>query len=391
MKRLVTLILSLICLTAPQSISAESRTGFSVAGLPSLGYNSDEGLKYGANAALYNYADGSYKPYFYSLETDLFLMTGSGKKNAFLFFDSPHLIPRHRLSVELKYENDVSSPFYGVGSKTVFCEELTDESAQTFIDEDYYHFGREKFKFTTDLQRFLWEKRLRALLGLGVFQTDIAPNTALSLLQEQVPVGFKGGWTNYLRFGFVYDTRDNEPAPTRGAWSEVMVEVSNTIFGSDYDYSRVTLTDRRYYQIAKDLVYANRIVFETMGGDVPFYEMSSFASSFKREEGLGGAKSVRGIRRNRFIGKTKLFANLELRWTMFRFRAWNQNFSVATNLFADIGRVWDENPTLTLEDFQLARGGGLRIGWNQNFIVAVDMGNSDEVPLALYIGLGYLY
>ena len=33
----------------------------------------------------------------------------------------------------------------------------------------------------------------------------------------------------------------------------------------------------------------------------------------------------------------------------------------------------------------------MRIGWNQNFIVAVDMGNSNEVPFALYIGLGYLY
>ena len=128
-----------------------------------------------------------------------------------------------------------------------------------------------------------------------------------------------------------------------------------------------------------------------MDGDVPFYEMSRFSSSFKREEALGGAKSVRGIRRNRFIGKTKLFANLELRWTMLRFHKWNQDFFVATNIFADIGRVWVANPTLTLKDFQLARGGGVRIGWNQNFIVAVDMGNSKEVPLALYIGLGYLY
>ena len=42
---------------------------------------------------------------------------------------------------------------------------------------------------------------------------------------------------------------------------------------------------------------------------------------------------------------------------MFRFQKWNQNFFVATNLFADIGRVWQENPTLTLKNFQLARGG----------------------------------
>ena len=268
---------------------------------------------------------------------------------------------------------------------------MTDTSSKEFIDTDYYRFGREKLKLTADLQRLVWRRRLRALIGVGVFHTEIAPNTARSLLREQALLGIEGGWTNYLKLGVVYDTRDNEPAPTRGVWSEVIVELSNQLLGSDYTFSRVMVTDRRYYQILKDLVYASRVVFETMDGDVPFYEMSSFAGSFKKEEGLGGAKSVRGMRRNRFIGKTKLFANLEVRWTMFRFQKWNQNFFVATNLFADIGRVWQENPTLTLKNFQLARGAGMRIGWNQNFIVAVDMGNSNEVPFALYIGLGYLY
>ncbi|MBI1930376.1 BamA/TamA family outer membrane protein [Candidatus Poribacteria bacterium] len=383
----------LVCLTMAQLTWAESppaRTGFSVAGLPLTNYNSDEGLGYGANLALYNYASGGYSPYFYLTQAEVFLTT-RGKDYAFLFFDSPHLIPQYRLSAELRFENDVFSPFYGVGEQTKFDKDFTDESAKAFIDEHYYSFGRERLKLTADLQRFVWQRRLRALVGLGVFRTEITPNEKRSLLREQGPLGIEGGWTNYLKFGLVYDTRDNEPAPTRGAWSEVIVETSNKLLGSDYTFNRVTVTDRRYYRILKELVYANRVVFETMSGDVPFYEMSPFASSFKREEGLGGAKSMRGLPRNRFIGKTKLFANLELRWTMFRFQKWNQDFFVATNIFADIGRVWKENPTLTLKDFQLARGGGVRLGWNQNFIVAVDVGNSKEAPFALYIGLGYLY
>ncbi len=387
------LILVAVSLTMTQTAWAESssvRTGLNFAGLPLSNYNSDEGLGYGANVALYNHARGGYTPYFYLTQAEVFLTT-RGKDYAFFFFDSPHLIPRYRLSAEFRFENDVFSPFYGLGEKTVFREEFTDASSEAFIDEYYYSFGRERLKFTADVQRFVWQKRLRALVGLGIFHTEITPNTERSLLQEQVPLGIEGGWTNYLKFGFVYDTRDNEPAPTSGTWSEMIVEISGGLLGSDYTSRRVTVTDRRYYRILKNLVYANRVVFEMMDGDVPFYEMSRFSSSFKREEALGGAKSVRGVRRNRFIGQTKLFANLELRWTMFRFQKWNQDFFIATNIFADIGRVWEENPTLTLKDFQLARGGGVRIGWNQNFIVAVDVGNSSEVPLALYIGLGYLY
>lgn len=393
---LICLLTSVIFLTFPPSTWSESaksdpiRTGFSFAGLPLANYSSDEGLGYGVGGVIYNYSIGEYKPYFYAIQPELFL-TERGKDYAFIFFDFPHVIRHHRLIAELRLENDIFSPFYGIGEPTAFHKEFADESSEEFIDKHYYNFGRKKLKLTSDLQRFIWQKRLRALIGLGIFHTDITLNEGRSLLQEQAPLGIKGGWTNYLKFGLVYDSRDNEPAPTKGMWNDVIFEVSNKFFGSDYNFTRLTLTDRRYYRIFDALVYANRVVFETMPGDVPFYEMSPYESSFKKEEGLGGSKSLRGIKRNRFIGKTKLFVNLELRWTMLRFRKWNQDFFVATNVFSDIGRVWKKNPTFTLKDFYFSKGGGVRIGWNQNFIVAVDLGHSKEVPLAIYIGQGYLY
>ena len=33
----------------------------------------------------------------------------------------------------------------------------------------------------------------------------------------------------------------------------------------------------------------------------------------------------------------------------------------------------------------------MRLIWNKNFIVAGDIGNSKETPMAVYIGIGYLY
>ena len=103
----------------------------------------------------------------------------------------------------------------------------------------------------------------------------------------------KGGWSDYLKFGLIYDTGNNEPSPSRSAWIEILAELSSRFLGSSHNFSRITLTDRRYCSIISDyLVCANRVVYEMVIGSVPFYEMFSFGSSFRKEEGLGGSRSA---------------------------------------------------------------------------------------------------
>ena len=101
---------------------------------------------------------------------------------------------------------------------------------------------------------------------------------------------------------------------------------------------------------------------------------------------------------NRFVGKTKLLVNLELCWRMFKFQAINQYFVIATNVFADIDRVWENSLRIGFRDLHLAKGGGLRLIWNENFVIALDVGNSvikydkqDSKETGVYLGLGYLY
>ena len=79
------------------------------------------------------------------------------------------------------------------------------------------------------------------------------------------------------------------------------------------------------------------------------------------------------------------------------FRFLNQDFTLAANLFLDFGGVWhDEAETNSREStvtntLKISRGAGMRLIWNKNFIVAGDIGNSKETPMAVYIGIGYLY
>jgi len=166
------------------------------------------------------------------------------------------------------------------------------------------------------------------------------------------------------------------------------------VIGSDYDFVKLTFTDRHYFPLMPRLVYAQRIMLEKMFGDPPFYEMTFYGSSYKIDEGLGGSKSIRGIFKNRFIGDTKFFMNTELRFKFLEFSGLGQDFYLATNAFCDFGKVWSDRDAENKNDFanlHFGYGGGLHIGWNENFIVAVDAGTSEETGLQLYIGLGYLY
>ncbi|MFH1251066.1 MAG: hypothetical protein V1715_08200, partial [bacterium] len=68
-----------------------------------------------------------------------------------------------------------------------------------------------------------------------------------------------------------------------------------------------------------------------------------------------------------------------------------QDFYLATNEFLDLGKVWGEDDESDFSNIHISYGAGLHIGWNENFIIAVDGGTSDETGLQLYIGLGYLF
>ena len=370
--------------------TSDGPTGFSFAGIPALNYNSDEGIGYGARASLYNHAEGGYNPYFYTIEANVFLTTG-GRRQVFLFFDSPHLLgPNERLTSEIKYEKFDPSPFYGIGNDTPYDEDLIDEESPGFLNDDFYGFNRARFTVWTTYQRRFGP--FKALGGLVLVHSDIALYADPTVLRmDEAATGKEGGFTNTLKLGLIYDTRDFEPAPERGVWADAVLEVSDGLWGSDYDYARLTLTNRQYVTLARNVVFAQRLVFEKSWGDLPFYEMAFFGSSFKIDEGLGGAKSIRGQLRNRFQGPMKLFGNLELRWRLWDFQILAQDLYLALSAFLDYGRVWRDDEGFSLGGLHTGQGGGLHLGWNETFIITADVARSDEVDLAFYLGIGYLY
>ena len=388
-------VLSAVALvaTAPQLDAQGRQTGLEFGGVPAINFDADEGFGYGAVVELYHYGDGSRAPYLWTLQPTVFLTT-EGRQDFTLFFDAPHALPGGwRLDAYLGSERQLATPYYGLGNAAVY-----DAGAVDDLNPYFYRFGRTRRSAALNLQRPLGDSPLRVLFGMGavhgsVVSVPYGEGTTL-LAQETAAAGapLEDGWSNYGRAGLVWDTRDRETGPTRGTWTEVLVQRVDEALGSASSYTRWTLTDRRYLS-AGPLVFAHRVLLQGVSEGVPLHDLHRVQTSFKQQEGLGGAKSVRGVQKNRYVGRGMMLWNAELRYRALDFGLMGKPFHIVLSGFADAGRVWEEGVQIDelMSDLHRGYGGGMRIGMGENFTVAVDAGTSSETGLQLYIGLGYLY
>lgn len=376
----------------PLAAQTAPSTGLEVGALPALNYDADEGFGYGVLAELYHYGDGTGAgPYAWTLQPRVFLTT-EGRRDFTVFFDSPRLLSGGwRIDAFAGLEEQIATPYYGLGNAAPFDEALDDGA-----DPYFYRYGRERRGVLVNVQRSLWGSPLRALVGVGVADVavDLVPeDEGTTLLAQELGGNDPSGWTSQLRAGLIWDTRDRETGPRSGSWTELLVARADTALGGDFSYTRWTLTDRRYVSLSPTLVLAHRWLLQGTSEGAPVHDLQVVQTSFKQQEGLGGAKTVRGILKNRYLGRGMLVWNAELRWRAAERRLFGRTFHTVLSGYLDSGRVWTGQPRLgeLLSDLHHGYGGGVRVGMGENFTAAVDAGTSAETGLQLYIGLGYLY
>src|SRR4051812_46811249 len=298
---LIALATLLPSLSLAQSEAPRPR-GWETSALPALNFNADEGFGYGIIAQAYNYGDGTATPYRYTIQPLLFLTT-KGRRDLSVFFDAPHLLPGGwRLGAYAAREQQLATPYYGVGNATTH-----DENSEKAPNPYFYRYGRTALRLNADLQRTVTGP-LRMLVGAGyrslkIDETPFDSGTTL-LSQQGTPVS--AGASMSARTGLVFDTRDRETGPTRGQWIEALFQYSG--------FTRVTATPRTYLPLGGRITWAQRVVAQNVSGDVEFYDLFPIQGSFRDGEGLGGSGTVRGLPTNRYMGKGLAFANEELRW-----------------------------------------------------------------------------
>jgi len=415
------------------------KTGFNLSGVPAVAYDSDIGFLYGIILNLYHYGDGTrYPRYNHSIYME-WSNTTKGSMKSILRYDSDQLIRGVRTSAEISYKTEQALDFYGFnGYKVLYDRNFTDDTHGEYLSRMYYKMDRKILLLRADFTGDVIGNKLKWFAGFE-FQNmamDTVNTTKLNegkSAEKSLPVDVEGGlFGNYannwgiipsdqinggsqtlLKAGLIYDTRDNEPNPMKGIWSEAQLLWAPSFLGNtSLSYGKLVLTHRQYFTlIPEDLNLVYRVSYQAkLGGEMPYYMLPWVYNSppnFTRD-GLGGNKTLRGILRNRVVGEDYFYANIEMRWKFLYFKLLNQNFYLALSGFMDAGKVTgeyqvdisgvpveyrhffpDERETL-----HPSAGGGLHIAWNRNFIVAVDYGralNKRDGLSGLYIGLDFLF
>jgi outer membrane protein assembly factor BamA len=380
-----------IVVAATSDVLAQPRRGIEISGLPALNFDADEGFGYGLILALYAYTSGR-PTYSWTIQPTVFLTT-EGRRDYTAFFDAPSDDRRAwRVTAFAGHEQQLATPYYGIGNTTPYDSALERGGTRYF-----YRYGRIRDRASMDVQHSLGHPAVRVLIGGGASNEDVdlTPfDSGTTLIQRDLSNATpQRTHTNFLRAGLTFDTRDREIGPRSGTWADVIVQRVDARLGASNDYTRWTATARHYQPLGTRFTLANRLLVQNTTGDAPFHVLSEIQTAQKPQDGLGGSSSVRGLPKNRYIGKGILLSNNELRWRAAELNLRGRPSSVVLSGFVDAGRVWANGLHLAsaLEDLHVGYGGGARLGFGSSFVIAIDVGHSAQSTAPIYIGLGYLF
>jgi hypothetical protein len=420
------------------------KKGWNFGALPAVSYNTDLGFQYGALVNLFHYGDGSrYPVYDHSLYLEASRYTkGSGLLR--FSYDSDRLLHGIKTTFDLSYLPEQAVSFFGFnGYDAVFNKAWEDDTDPAYKSRVFYRHKREMWRLVTNLSgklltdKILWSAGLDLYsittssvdvdrLNRGKNEEDKLPTIAEQpgLYEKYSQWGLfpanelKGGTFTALKAGLVYDSRDFEPNPMHGIWTDIILSVAPKVLSNlNEGFVQLSITHRQYFTVVKEkLSFVYRLSYQQkIGGHIPFYALPFLITTQLKSaysEGLGGDGSLRGVMRNRVVGEGIIYGNAEFRWKFYKTRIWNQNIYCGLNAFVDAGQVVDKvpidynilslDPTSQADDYfapdteklHWSGGIGLKLVMNENFIISGEFGqalNEQDGKNGIYIGLNYLF
>jgi len=414
---------------SPADLARKNDGGY-VTGLPLVAYSTDMG--FGGGIRLYYYWNGhrddprfATTPYLFRMFAQAFTST-RGIQFHWLDFDVPRLADSpYRFRAQLIYQRNINNNYFGIGDRSLqplhfpgsqdfgsYADYIAAQQqiagGETFSKYDQYDLLRPIA--IASVERLFLDGRVRVLGGFGISYAKIhdysghtVDATGGSAVEAETRlatdcaanaiVGCGGGRDDFLRLGISYDTRDFEPDPNRGVFLDAALDAGTVVLGSQYDYVRLLAAARGYYSPIPeraDLVLAGRATFEWQSSGTPFFSMDTLPFTEDPRAGLGGHRTMRGFRQDRFVGPVMALVNGEVRWTFGRGTLWHQKLAFIAVPFVDLGRPFDRLGDLTIRDWRLSYGGALRISWNLATIITVDYGLSSE-DSGLYINFNHIF
>lgn len=302
-----------------------------------------------------------------------------------------------RINADIKAPNFVNN-FFGWGNETVFNSELDDDPM--YEDEiersiDYYRIRYQQIELNAAFTRRLgrW-----GVLEIGPFFQRVEIEKPLSevrfineyaaTLSEpffEVPKSFTG-----LHYRWGIDHRDNPRLTTRGILLEQESYFVKGITDRATDYTSHTAAISFYqsFKLPARITFAWRIGGGLNSGRYELYQAQI----------LDGKTELRGFRKTRFYGDSKVFSNAEVRLKLASIKTYLFPASIGINGFYDAGRVWYEDENSIDPSTETGRssvwhqgfGGGIWFTPMNLTVLSSEFAHSKDGNM-FYIRLGFLF
>ncbi|MCW9707082.1 hypothetical protein [Fodinibius salsisoli] len=343
--------------------------------VPAVSYGSDEGLIGGILYDRKNYK-GQINPYKNRLRGKALVSTQGFIEVEAQYEQTQTWNGSIRSIIDLYFHRFTADNYFGIGNATPFSDEGWKNG--------YYDFQSLGWELSYDGYYPIYQRGNRQLdlqFGAGIeFENPQAKNDSTSFVIYP-PNGQKGGWTNYLSAGLIFENRDRPFDSRHGNRTEIRFSYAPSLI-SDYGLVTAQGQFRQYFQPFSFLTIANMLNIRYVGGDVPYWKMST----------LGDDNTLRGYPLNRFQGNASVAYTLELRSWLLTFPQF-YNLRLGGHLFTDMGRVFtdEDNFSDTFRNYHQTFGiGGTLSVLQSDFILRGELGFSEDTS-RIYIGLGYLF
>jgi Omp85 superfamily domain len=381
---------------------------FEIAAFPLIGGDSDIGFEFGGVGTLTRFADGT-RPYSWNMDLLLATSVKQGPHGAeftqqsYLWqLDAPRLVGSSvRLNPAVSYSDTINQGYFGIGNAS-----SANPPARVHGEPGRYFQYDEREGRLRELTRIGWRRPWDFLLATTLRHAAPVAYRG-SKLAEDVALGNVRGYRDMtlavLGFGFLYDTRDNEFFPRRGAFHQIGIRgVQGFPFDAHVDYAALGVVLAEYVPVGGPVIFAVRGLVDAQFGHVPFFDLYT-GGPFITYEMIGGAEAVRGVPDGRYLGKLKAIANVELRAMLVDFRLLGQAFHFGSDLLFDAGRLWSDYTFHALADgpppgIKWGAGGGIYLIWGQAAVFRIEaayspdaVSENPQLPLGIYVSDGVMF
>jgi hypothetical protein len=166
----------------------------------------------------------------------------------------------------------------------------------------------------------------------------------------------------------VYDSRNSNYWPTKGAWLDATLSNYSENLGGDYDYQKLIMKWAQYFPLNDTWLAVYRIDGQMVNGSAPFWDLSHI--------------NLRGYPIDQFVDNTTVTVQAELRWNFFR--RWTVvAFGGAARIADTVGDIGSVN---TLP----AAGGGAHfmLKEKEKLSIGIDVAKGEGESVTMYFQIG---